>query len=229
MAETAADTANLASVDFGQQLVSEQSLNTSVFENTGANVNGLQDILLLEPITIDSEEKYLEDLDSGNLEAISRLQQLVEQTSQKDPELLGGNFIQRYMESGNLNDLEASVKHFKAVLDLTLEGQPDRANVLQNLGPALINRYQRLGDLKDLEMALEAMQKAVDLTPPGHPDQARRLQNLAASFTARYQRLGDLKDLEAASKITQEAVDLTPSEHPERACRLHSLAVSFID
>jgi hypothetical protein len=31
-------------------------------------------------------------------------------------------------ESGKLNDLETSGKHFKAALDLTPEGHPDRAN-----------------------------------------------------------------------------------------------------
>ncbi|KAJ7269193.1 CHAT domain-containing protein, partial [Mycena rebaudengoi] len=135
----------------------------------------------------------------------------------------------RYRELDNLNDLEASVKHFQVALDLTPEGHSDREDTLQDLGGALTERYRRLGDLADMEAALKADQEVVDLTPPDHPDRAGRLQGLAASFRDRYQRLDDLEDLEAALRIKQEAVDLTLPRHPDRAGHLQSLAVSFRD
>ncbi|KAJ7853223.1 hypothetical protein B0H13DRAFT_2673759 [Mycena leptocephala] len=227
-------TYSIASEDSEEGWIMEESGDKSMFGNTEQNWDRSQlksqDVSLSEPVTMDSEEKDFEDLDSdsggnevqnsedldGSPEDIAAVQELIEQTPQEDPDLpgyqqlLGALFSERYEESGNLNDLEASVKHSQMALDLTPEGHSDRTNALQDLGAALSDRYQKLGELADMEAALNADQEVVDLTPLDHPDRAGRLQGLAASFSDRYHRLGELKDLEAALKTSQEAVDLTP-------------------
>ncbi|KAJ6548435.1 CHAT domain-containing protein [Mycena capillaripes] len=164
---------------------------------------------------------------------IPRVQQHLAQMPSGHPnipryeQLLGENLMQRYRESGNLNDLETSMRHFQSALHLTSEGDPDRARRIQSLAKSLGERYHRLGDLKDLEAALQTNKQAVDLTPPGDPDRGGQLQSLGMSLMAQYQRLGDLKDLEAAMQAQQEAVDLTPSGHPDRAGQLQNLGISL--
>jgi tetratricopeptide (TPR) repeat protein len=101
---------------------------------------------------------------------------------QPENETHQGENVRQYRESGKLNDLETSVKHFKAALDLTPEGHPDRAGRLQSLAASFTDRFRRLGDLKDLEAAFQTNQEAVELTPFGHPDRAAQLQSLATSF-----------------------------------------------
>ncbi|KAJ7713265.1 CHAT domain-containing protein [Mycena maculata] len=166
--------------------------------------------------------------------------------------------MERYQETGHLNDLNTAVQKFQEVVDLTPQTHPDRADRLQNLAVSftyryhrlgelkavdhpdrasqlqglagsLTDRYRRLGDLNDLEAALQNKQQAVQLTPADHPDRASQLQGLAVSWTDRYRRLGELTDLETALQGVQEAVDLTPVHHPDRATRLQNLAMAFTD
>ncbi|KAJ7442391.1 CHAT domain-containing protein, partial [Mycena galericulata] len=134
-----------------------------------------------------------------------------------------------YQHSGNLDDLEASVKHCQAALDLTGKEDSDRAGRLQNLALALRERYLRHGDVKDLDTSLEMGAEAVALTPSGNSARAVQLHSHGVSLGIQYKRTGDLKYLEAALQIFREAVDLTPPEHPDRSPRLQDLGVSLED
>ncbi|KAJ7214278.1 CHAT domain-containing protein, partial [Mycena rebaudengoi] len=164
---------------------------------------------------------------------ILAIQQLVAQIPPGHPEapgyqqMLGASFLHRYGESGDLNDLEASVNSFQTALDITPEDHPNRPNLLQNLAVSFTERFRRLGDLKDLEASEMNLRAALDQTPEGHPNRPDRLQNLAASFTDRYRRLGDLNDLETALQMKQEVINLTPPGHPYRLDRLNNLAISL--
>ncbi|KAJ7482524.1 CHAT domain-containing protein [Mycena latifolia] len=180
-----------------------------------------------------SAESAPDNMDWGSPEMISNLKKIIEQTPPEHPalpryhHLLAMAFRERYMDLGDLNDLEASLQNSKATVDLTIQEHPSRAGYLHNLAILLTDRYQRLGDLKDLEVALQTNQEVVNLTPEGHHNRADRLAGLAISLTDRYQRLGDLADLEASLQKFQEVVELTPQEHPDRGEHLHCLAVSF--
>ncbi|KAJ7153046.1 CHAT domain-containing protein [Mycena crocata] len=166
---------------------------------------------------------------------IAQLMYLVKHTPLGDPELLtyrkslGTAFRERYIDSSNLNDLEAALQNFQEVADLTPQDHSDRPRHLRNLSVLLTDRYRRLGNLGDLEAALQTDQQAVNLAPVGHPDRAECLQNLAGSFGDRYQRFGNLEDLAAVLRTSREAVDLTPEGHPDRPEYLQSLAISYGD
>ncbi|KAJ7736600.1 CHAT domain-containing protein [Mycena maculata] len=140
---------------------------------------------------------------------------------------IGYDLLQRYQDTRDLNDLEASVQILQEVVDLTRVDHPDRASWLQGLAASLGSRYRRLGDVKDLEAAVQKFQEAMDLTPADNPNRPSRLQSLALSLKDRYERLGELQDLEAALQRDQEAVELTPADHPDRVDWLNSLGVSF--
>ncbi|KAJ6545771.1 CHAT domain-containing protein [Mycena capillaripes] len=236
MPETEVDTASIDSGDSARQLGSEKCSNTSNAGDIGGNSGGSQGDLFLAPITVDygSGDRNLDDLDPENPEMLPRIQQFIAQTPSGHTNAfecrqLGTTFRGRYMKSGSLNDLEASVKHFQAALCLTPEEHYDRADTLQELVVALMDRYRRLGGLKDLEAALQMAREAVDLAPIGHHNHAGKLQNLAFPLRHQYRRFGDIKDLEAALLADRAAVDLTPHEHPDRAHRLQSLAISYTD
>ncbi|KAJ6477959.1 CHAT domain-containing protein [Mycena vulgaris] len=159
--------------------------------------------------------------------------ELVERTPIGHPDLaryhhsLGKGLRLRYMDSGDLVDLEASLKNNQVAVDLTPEGHPDRAKHLRGLAAPFRARYRSSGELKDLEAALHINQEAVKLTPKGHPDRARYLYSLGVSFEDRHEKLGHQEDLKASIQTKQEAVDLTSEGHHSRAGYLHSLASSL--
>ncbi|KAJ6558770.1 CHAT domain-containing protein [Mycena vulgaris] len=161
--------------------------------------------------------------------------QLVEHTPRGDPELLtyqellGEAFRKRYLDSGNLNNLEAAIHRLQQAADLAPLDHPTRAGVLQALAMSLTDRYRRSGNLGDLEASLKMKDEVLDLTPRGHPDRAQSLSSLAASLGDRYWRLGDLIDLEMAIQKFQEALALTPEDHPARAGHLRNLATASRD
>ncbi|KAJ7176185.1 CHAT domain-containing protein, partial [Mycena crocata] len=191
----------------------------------------------------DSDEEWItesESTDSHMSDAlelkIQAAEKLIQQLPPGHPDhlnhslLLGTMFRDKYAESEDVNDLEASLEKFQEAVNLSLEGHPKQAECLSTLALALTDRYQQFGELKDLEAALLNDQKAVELTPKDDPDRADRLQNLAISFTDRYHALHEFKDLEAALKKFQEAVDLTPAdENDSKAARLEGLALSLRD
>ncbi|KAJ7209058.1 CHAT domain-containing protein [Mycena rebaudengoi] len=218
----------------GLQVNSEENPAVVDVGSTG----NLNPNLFTEPDTSEAKSGEGTNMDSDEISKDlewdpEMIQELLAQTPQGHSDIpsfqqrSGLILRQRYLELGNLDDLEASANNLQTAVDLTLTGHPDRAGRLQSLSISLTDRYRRLGDLKDLEAALQAAQEAAELTPAGHPDRAGRLQNLAVSFKDRYRRLGDLKVLEGALQADQEAVELTPAGHPDRASRLQSLAVSF--
>ncbi|KAJ6563290.1 CHAT domain-containing protein [Mycena vulgaris] len=134
--------------------------------------------------------------------------------------------IERYRSLKDLAALLQAVRKSQQELDLAPEGDPHRAECLQNHAFALAARYDMSGDLNDLEAALQNDQEAVDLTPKEDPGRPDRLKGLAVVFGKRYQKLGNLEDLEATLRIYQETVDLTAKGDPDRRWYLQDLAVS---
>ncbi|KAJ7204893.1 CHAT domain-containing protein [Mycena rebaudengoi] len=191
-------------------------------ENTFEGIISSQNQSSLEAVTRDPDQGS-GDLNSGKPDMILAIQQLVAQIPPGHPEapgyqqMLGASFLHRYGESGDLNDLEASVRRPEG----SSGGNANRtAGTRQN---------SRLGDLKDLQNALQTNQEFMDLIPQGHPDHAHGLQTRSVVLRERYRRLGNLKDLTAAIQTIQEAVDLTPDGHPDRPGRLENLSAPLRD
>lgn len=96
----------------------------------------------------------------------------------------------------------------------TAGGDPNMAEMHQNLGLFYTNRYRTSGDLEDLKAALKYNLSSVTGTPAGYPDLPGRQQGLAVSYTYMYRRTGDLEDLGAALTYNQLAASGIPQGHP---------------
>ncbi|KAJ7754390.1 CHAT domain-containing protein, partial [Mycena maculata] len=170
------------------------------------------------------DRKYLRDLEAAVQSNLEKLTPAGHPERAGRIEDLAVSLGNRYRRMGDLEDLEAALRHNLEAVDLTPTEHPDRPPRLQNLATSFRNRYLRFGNKEDLEESMQRNQEAVDLAPAYNP---QCLTSLGASFTDRYQRLGNLEDGDAALFHHVPAVDLTPRNHPDRAERLGYLAISF--
>ncbi|KAF7337158.1 hypothetical protein MVEN_02153800 [Mycena venus] len=78
-----------------------------------------------------------------------RLQELIVQTPQEHPDLpkylmmLGTAISERYLDSGDLNDLQVAVQKKQEAIELTPKEHPDRAQWLWSLAISFQDRYKR--------------------------------------------------------------------------------------
>ncbi|EJD06608.1 TPR-like protein [Fomitiporia mediterranea MF3/22] len=132
-----------------------------------------------------------------------------------------------FKQSGEREELEKSITHYRAALELCPEEHPDHSDSLFGLAFSLWIRYQRWGQLEDLEEAIELNRVTLELRPTGHPDRPSSLGNLASSLTTRYDQQGATKDLEEAIVLHRAALELRPEGHPDRSMSLGNLALSL--
>ncbi|THU81820.1 TPR-like protein, partial [Dendrothele bispora CBS 962.96] len=126
------------------------------------------------------------------------------------------------------SDIDNAILVQQQALDLTPDGSPHKAILLQNIGNAFIHRFEHLGELKDIENAILVKQQAIGLAPDGYAGKASWLNNLGNAFFRRFEHLHELGDIENAILFNQQAVDLTPDDHAGKATILNSLGSAFI-
>ncbi|HKZ86423.1 MAG TPA: CHAT domain-containing protein [Anaerolineae bacterium] len=133
------------------------------------------------------------------------------------------SLMRRYGARGQRADLERAVELEKQAVELALEGSPDHARYLSNLGCALHDRYMLTSEPVDLEDAVAMHEQAVALVPKDSPNRAGYLDNLGNSLFLRYTGAGSLKDLERAVEASMKALELIPEDSPDRAGYLSNL------
>ncbi|KAF8444056.1 hypothetical protein L210DRAFT_3108774 [Boletus edulis BED1] len=151
--------------------------------------------------------------------------------------------MSRFNHLGDLSDLDGALSRHRDALDLIPQGDPNRPNVLCNLGNLLFLRFKHLGKPSDLEVQPSIMlltsppmttltnqtvltlsaKNAVDLTPDGHPDKLRRLGILGLAFKLRFEHVEELSNLEDAISTLKDVVNLTPESHPDKPRDLNNL------
>ncbi|KAG9036263.1 hypothetical protein FRB95_009411 [Tulasnella sp. JGI-2019a] len=132
----------------------------------------------------------------------------------------------RFNRSGDMADLEDSIRHHRESLSLQPLSHPGRTSSLTNLAFALTNRFNRSGDIADLEEGIRHHRESLSLRPIGHAYRATSLNTLACTLTTRFERTDDLADLESI-RYHQEALTLRPIGHPYRASSLNSLGITL--
>ncbi|KAJ7632063.1 hypothetical protein B0H17DRAFT_1150009 [Mycena rosella] len=179
--------------------------------------------------------------------AISKFQEVVELSQGGHPRVvqaLAGCFLDRYMRSGEIKDLDDALENFQAVLrkryhelqeqedlhaalenanealDLILPEQQARVMVLKNLAILNPTEHQPI-----MEITIRLGQEALDLAPAGHQNRAENLHGLAVLLGDRFQEQGNLPDLESALKLNEEAAKLDP----HNVDYLHDLTMTFRD
>lgn len=136
---------------------------------------------------------------------------------------LSNRLSQRYTASGNLDDLEAAIKHLKTALEMTaVLDNALRGDLFGNLSDQFDERFRLLGRLDDLGKAIESLESSISTTSAEHPRLVERLEKLSLLFNTRYELLEDSDDIEAAIQYVQAALNTTstPIDNPSREIML---------
>ncbi|KAK7434798.1 hypothetical protein VKT23_019985 [Stygiomarasmius scandens] len=191
----------------------------------------LKDMILEQQETELEHSLFLSELPSNLLdEQMAELQQehnLISDDIISELYNVKVQLLKDYQKSGDLSEIESSLKFLEQTVYLTPDSHADKPGRLNNLGIAFQLRFQHLGELNDIEKAIGVFQKAVDLTPDGHPHKPGMLSNFGNAFQSQFQHLGEHNDIEKAIGIFQKAVDLTPDGHGDKPRRLNNLGNAF--
>ncbi|KAJ7210130.1 CHAT domain-containing protein [Mycena pura] len=140
---------------------------------------------------------------------------------------LGSSLRLRFLQLGEVNDIDKAVLLQKEMVHLTMDGDPNKARMLTDLGTCLQIRFEQLGDSNDINTAVSQHQDALHLSPDGHPVKRIILGNLGNSLLARFEKLGDLADLGESVSKQEEVVCMTSHGHPDRPRALSQLGNSL--
>ncbi|KAI0083831.1 CHAT domain-containing protein [Irpex rosettiformis] len=145
----------------------------------------------------------------------------------------GEALYERYMEHGDIEDLERCIAIWREEVQSAGGDDVETAYVLHSLGMALQARFGCYGQLNDLEEAIASYQHdaivhhthAIELTPEGSPYMPMWLGNLGIALWTQYKSSGSSVDLQDAIVHFTHAIELTPEGSPDMASWLYSLGL----
>ena len=158
----------------------------------------------------DLAERVLADfhVDAGEVEeAVVALNAQLLAMTDDDPERprvsmnLGTLYLDRYLTSGSLADLERAEDLYISTTALLAPGDPRRADVQSNLGVVLVRRYLRTHRLERLEAAIAAGHAAVNSS-----GDVTHLQNLAWTLLVRADTIGAFGDFDESIDLSRRAL-----------------------
>ncbi|EGN98391.1 hypothetical protein SERLA73DRAFT_161185 [Serpula lacrymans var. lacrymans S7.3] len=133
----------------------------------------------------------------------------------------------RYSQSGNVQELELSIKHYSSALRMRPPQHPLRSLLLSNLAVALKNSFKHKGDLRDLDVAIELQTSALESRPPGHPLRVNALSNLANTLWVRFLRTDDFHNLDLAIEHHTSAFTLRYPGDPHLFISLNNICLAL--
>ncbi|KAG8741173.1 hypothetical protein FRC10_003218 [Ceratobasidium sp. 414] len=142
-------------------------------------------------------------------------------------DLLAGSPYARFVQIGELADLNEAIKCYAELVELTPERFSGMHMLLNNFAVMLETRFEQLGDPVDLDGAIERQTEAILLTPNGHSDRPGRLNRLGLALRTRFEQSGTPEDMDASIEHLIEAVLLTSNGCPEKNTYLSNLGESF--
>jgi CHAT domain-containing protein len=124
-------------------------------------------------------------------------------------------YYRRYLDSGNLKDLNKAIAAAWQCAQLTPESQTElKFGAWHNLSNQLRRRYDQTGNLKDLDDAIKCAKEATArATGEGVQTQAMLLNSQANKLTRRYERTLNVADLEEGIYWTRFAIETTDLNH----------------
>lgn len=121
-------------------------------------------------------------------------------------------------------DLEQAVAKQQQAVDMTLDRDPLKPKLLNDLGCTHIAKFERDPESQDglaaLASAIVNIQRALEIANPAHPFLAMCHTNLGVALAYRFDSSGSDSDLDAAIQAHEKAKDLTPADDPERPMRV---------
>lgn len=138
-------------------------------------------------------------------------------------EVLGSQLDERFIQTGEMKDLEESISLARKALSITPQDFPYRSMYLTSLYRVLGHRYDRTGDIKDLEECIRLVQENIANTSKEDAIWPGRFNSLGIDFYERYLRIRATADLDRSIQCLREAVNTTPKDDIYLRIRLHNL------
>ncbi|CCT76202.1 uncharacterized protein FFUJ_14165 [Fusarium fujikuroi IMI 58289] len=133
-------------------------------------------------------------------------------------------FYEKYRLSGEVTDLELSIRSARSAISLLLDDDKQKAMHLGSLFLRLRDLYHKTHTSEALDEAVTTMQRALDLAPEGDPYYAVTLTNLGTARFDRWQLHGERVDLEASIQLVKSAIALLANEDPLKGVGLRNLS-----
>ena len=115
-----------------------------------------------------------------------------------------------------------------AELQCIPDDDPDKLNLLDDIGYLFLCWYNYLTDVVNLSKSVLAWEQAVRLTPENHPDKACHMMDLSLSFMHQFEHLSSVLDLEDALSLWARIVELFPDTHLDKPGYLNDFSVSIL-
>src|SRR5277367_110015 len=133
--------------------------------------------------------------------------------------------LERYEETGSLNDITSAISLHEKTLVLMTEDHPGRIAILNDFSQALRIRAQRFTAIEDLNRAIESGEQAIRLTRSDDSEATVTvLENLGDALSNRFDWTGSLNDLNRVIDVMEQAVSLSSKENPKYSIRLINLS-----
>jgi tetratricopeptide (TPR) repeat protein len=137
-------------------------------------------------------------------------------------------FQSRFVQSGNVDDLDDCIQFRREAVSLCPEGHTDCVAYLNNLAVSLhFYRFKHKGNPNDLDEAISLYEEVLRLCPVGHESRDTSLNTLGGALVTRFNERGARDDITRAISLYREALTLRPPGHPRRDTTLNNLATAL--
>lgn len=133
----------------------------------------------------------------------------------------------RAERTGNLVDLERSIKLSREAIDYLGPKNFLRGLGLSNMGAVLLLRFRLLGNDSDLDNSLDCLRACTAIFPPTHPDYVMTLTSLISALHMRYDISPSIRYLEEATELYETTKDHCPPMDRERIRFIYAAAGTF--
>ncbi|KDR77630.1 hypothetical protein GALMADRAFT_138707 [Galerina marginata CBS 339.88] len=140
---------------------------------------------------------------------------------------LGVVLKNRFLGTGDVADLEASILALDDAVRLTPNIAPTKSTFLTDLSSALSSRFELLNHPADISRSLLLREDALRLTPDDDPTKPAELKLLGHAFFLRFEQFCDLDHINKSILAYEDALRLTEDSHRERPFLLNNLSASL--
>ncbi|KAK7031350.1 CHAT domain-containing protein [Favolaschia claudopus] len=128
----------------------------------------------------------------------------------------------RYERLHEIDDLNSAINMNKVLL--SLEENPGRPTVLNNLANALITRFEETGDQSDLKTSLSYYRDALNINRHNKVDHALALVSMASGLSKSFVSTSRIEDLDEATSYCHQAVSILADGHRHQLAAYDTLA-----
>lgn len=134
---------------------------------------------------------------------------------------LGSCLLNRFMQSGNPDDLSTAIRCQQDALELS----PGDWVCHHSLALSLLERSKHTHHKDDLTAALNQYQRALELQEHADLNLGNTLNNFATCFAYHFEQTGDKESLATAIGLSEQALEHSHLDRPSRCTILYNLGI----